>query len=156
MINFVSESIINKERSHFKEGYSLGYVFRNIESNVLRYYHSSSNNSVVLDTARLVSNRQDLIAFLNNIVEEKLGYMLSRADPKWVNVKITNAVFNVSKLRDAPLESRVELPKFVEFNRSIVNFRGNDRCFFLLFVSFLGVVNSEANAMQTSCFMLCD
>ena len=78
MIHNVSELTMNNVKSHFKVNYSLGYVLRNIESKILRYYYASSNNLVVLDTARLVSNRQDLIKFLNNIAEKNSENMLSQ------------------------------------------------------------------------------
>ena len=93
MIISVSESIINNVKSRFKIKYSLGYVLCNIESNVLRYYPASSNNSMILETARLISNRQNLIDFLSNIAEENFQDMLSCADTKGVNEKITNIVF---------------------------------------------------------------
>ena len=62
----ISESIMKEQKNRFKINYSLAYVLRNIETNKFRYFHASYNNHLMLETALLISNRQELLDFLNN------------------------------------------------------------------------------------------
>ena len=58
------------QKNCFKFSYSLAYILRNIETDELRYFHASYNNHLMLQTALLISNRQELLDFLNSITEE--------------------------------------------------------------------------------------
>ena len=46
---------IQKQKNKFKMNYSFGFVLQNIDTQSYRYYHSSHNNTQVLDRAVLKS-----------------------------------------------------------------------------------------------------
>ena len=74
--------ILQLQFHRFKINYSFGYILKNINDNELRYYHSSFNNSVMMETARLISNRHELIEFLNTLSEESFFEKINRPDSK--------------------------------------------------------------------------
>ena len=63
MIQKITETIMKEQKNHLKINYSLAYILRNIETNELRYFQASCNNHLMLETALLVSNRQELQDF---------------------------------------------------------------------------------------------
>ena len=70
MVQNIAGAIVKEQKNCFKINYSLAYILRNIETNELRYFHASYNNHLMLETALLISNRQELLDFLNSIAEE--------------------------------------------------------------------------------------
>ena len=60
MVQNITEAIMKEQKNRFKINYTLAYVLRNIETNELRYFHASYNNHLMLETALLISNRQEL------------------------------------------------------------------------------------------------
>ena len=70
MIDTIAERIMRDQQTRFKLNYSFGYVLRNIDTDELRYYHPSSNNAQVLDTAVTISNSNELEEFLRKIAAE--------------------------------------------------------------------------------------
>ena len=58
-----AKRIMTHHKNRFKINYSLTYILKNIQTEELRYYHSSYNNAQMLDTALLISNRKDLMDF---------------------------------------------------------------------------------------------
>ena len=93
LVDKILTKIIQKQKNRFKINYSFGFVLLNIETQSYRYYHSSHNNAQVLDRAVLISNRHDLINFLNALSEEDLMETLTRPDTKWQIVDITYITF---------------------------------------------------------------
>ena len=73
MIQKITETIMKEQKNRFKINYSLAYILRNIETDELRYFHASYNNHLMLETALLISNRQELLDFLNSIVKKVLS-----------------------------------------------------------------------------------
>ena len=131
LIDKILTKIIQKQKNRFKINYSSGFVLRNIETQSYRYYHSSHNNAQVLDRAVLISNRHDLVNFLNALSEEDFMETLTRPDTKWQIVDITNITFYVTKLQDVALGAPIDLPDNVKFNLGLVNFSADDHlCFF--------------------------
>ena len=63
MVQNITEAIMKEQKNRFKINYSLAYVLRNIETDELRYFHASYNNHLMLETALLISNRQELLDF---------------------------------------------------------------------------------------------
>ena len=94
LVDKVLTKIIQKQKNRFKINNSFGSVRRNIETQSYRYYHSSHNNAQVLDRAVLISNRHDLVNFLNALSEENFMETLTRPDTKWQIVDITNNFFS--------------------------------------------------------------
>ena len=47
MVQNISEAIMKEQENRFKINYSLAYVLKNIETNELRYFHSSYNNHLM-------------------------------------------------------------------------------------------------------------
>ena len=70
MIDTIAERIMRDQQTRFKLNYSFGYVLRNIDTDELRYYYSSSNNAQVLDAAVTISNSNELEDFLRKIAAE--------------------------------------------------------------------------------------
>ena len=60
--------------------YSFGYVLRNIDTDELRYYHPSSNNAQVLDTAVTISNSNELEEFLRKIAAEDFFFFFYKVE----------------------------------------------------------------------------
>ena len=139
MIDTIAERIMRDQQTRFKLIYSFGYVLRNIDTDELRYYHPSSNNTQVLDTAVTISNSNELEEFLRKIAAEDFLENFNRPDTKWKFLQITNLVFYLNHLADAPLSGPVEFPDFLTHNRGVVNHTANDNlCFFRCLFTFRG------------------
>ena len=84
-----------------------------------------------MPTARLISNPQELIEFLNALAEESFFDKINRPDTKWKIVNITNITFYVNHLKDAPLGAPVDLPHYIINNHDLRNVSASDNlCFF--------------------------
>ena len=70
LIRKIVNQILQLQFHRFKINYSFGYILKNINDNELQYYHASFNNGLIMSTARLISNRHELIEFLNTLSEE--------------------------------------------------------------------------------------
>ena len=131
MVQNISEAIMKEQENRFKINYSLAYVLKNIETNELRYFHSSYNNHLMLETALLISNRQELLDFLNSIAEESFMENITRPDTKWKVIQISNLTFYINHLQDAPLGAPIDLPDFIMNNHGLANVSAEDNlCFF--------------------------
>ena len=130
LVDKILTKIIQKQKNRFKINYSFGFGLRNIETQSYRYYHSCRNNAQVLDRAVLISNRHDLVNFLNALFEEDFMETLTRPDTKWQIVDITNITFYVTKLKDMASGAPIDLPDNVKFNSGLINFSAKDHlCF---------------------------
>ena len=139
MIDTIAERMMRDQQTRFKLNYSFEYVLRNIDTDELRYYHPSSNNAQVLDTAVTISNSNELEEFLRNIAAEDFLENFNRPNTKWKLLQITNLVFYLNHLADAPLSGPVEFPDFLTHNRGVVNRTANDNlCFFRCLSTFRG------------------
>ena len=131
LISKIVEQILKSQFQRFKLNYSFGYVLKNIDNEELRYYHASYNNNVMMSTARLISNRLELIQFLNELAEESFFDKINRPDTKWRVVDITNITFYVNHLKDAPLGAPIALPVYIINNHGLRNVSAYDNlCFF--------------------------
>ena len=102
-----------------------------------------------------INNRQELIQFLDSLAEEDLGEKLTRPDIKWKIAVITNSTFYISKLRDMPLGSPIELPDFIKFNRGLVNFSADDHlCFFCCLAEFRGADSKRCEKAAKKIFVV--
>ena len=114
-----------------KINYSLAYVLRNIETNELRHFHASYNNHLMLKIALLISNRQELLDFLNCIAEESFIENTTRPETKGKIIQISNLTFYINHLQDAPLGTPIPLPDFIMNNHGLANVSAEDNlCFF--------------------------
>ena len=131
LISKIVEQILKSQFQRFKLNYSFGYVLKNIDNEELRYYHASYNNNVMMSTARLISNRLELIQFLNELAEKSFFDKINRPDTKWRVVDITNITFYVNHLKDAPLGAPIALPVYITNNHGLRNVSADDNlCFF--------------------------
>ena len=131
LIRKIVDQILKFQFHHFKINYSFGYILKNINDNELRYYHSSFNNNLMMETARLISNRQELIEFLNTLAEESFFDQINRPDTKWKIANIPNITFYINHLKDAPLGAPVDLPDYIMNNHGLRNVSAGDNlCFF--------------------------
>ena len=126
----IIHQILNFQFHRFKINYSFGYILKNINDNELRYYHSSFNNSVMMETARLVSNRQELIEFLNTLSEESFFEKINRPDSKWKVIDIPNITFYINHIKDAPLGAPISLPDYIMNNHGLRNVNADDHLYF--------------------------
>ena len=79
----------------------------------------------------MISNRQELIQFLNALAEESFFDKINRPDTKWKVVDITNITFYVNHIKDAPLGAPVDLPDYIKNNHGLRNVSSGDNlCFF--------------------------
>ena len=67
-------------------------------------------------TARLISCHQELIQFLNTLAEESFFDKINLTDSKWKVVDITNIIFYVNHIKDAPLGAPIFLPDYIKNN----------------------------------------
>ena len=116
LIPKIVNQILKFQFHRFKINYSFGYILKNVHNNDLRYYHASFNNSVMMSTARLISNRHELIEFLNTLAEESFFDQINRPDTKWKIVNIPNITFYINHIKDAPLVAPVDLPDYIKNN----------------------------------------
>ena len=110
----IFNQILQLQFNRFKLNFIFGYILRNISNEELRYYHTSCNNSLMMSTTRLISNRQELIQFLNTLAEESFFDKINRPDSKWKVVDIPNITFYINHIRDAPLGAPVDLLDYIK------------------------------------------
>ena len=111
---------MSNQNSRFKINFSFGYILKNIETGVLRFFHPSYNNNCVLNTAELVSSSEDLSRFLETVSEHDFENF-DRPDTKWRYLSTTNITFYVNKLRKTVIGQPVTLPPFLLHNQGVHN-----------------------------------
>ena len=114
LISKIVNQILKFQSNRFKLNCSFAHILRNIEKLKLRYYHASYNNNVMMETARLINNCQELLEFLNTLAEEPFFDKINRPDTKWKIVNITNITFYVNHMKDAPLGAPVDLLNYIK------------------------------------------
>jgi hypothetical protein len=114
--------LYRQQNTAFKINLSFGFILRNIETGVLRYYHSSENNARFFDVPHLIRTEEDLERFLEELSRHDiLEYIRQqRPDTKWVVHLLTNKTFYLSKLIQHPIGARVVLPDHILKNRVVV------------------------------------
>ena len=122
LIPKIVDQILQLQFNRFKLNYSFAYILRNINNEELRYYHTSYNNSLMMPTARLISNRQELIEFFNMLAEESFFDKINRPDSKWKVVDIPNITFYVNHIKDAPLGAPIFLPDYIKTDSRFPDF----------------------------------
>ena len=97
----------------------------------------------MMETAYLISNRQELIEFLNALAEKSFFDKINRPDTKWKIVNIPNITFYVNHIKDAPLGAPVDLPDYIKNNYSLRNVSADGNlCFcYCLVQTLTGVSN---------------
>ena len=107
----------------------------------------------MLKTALLISNRQELLDFLNSIAEENFIEDITQPDTKWKIVQISNITFYVNHLEDAPLGGAVGLPAFIVNNHRLANVSAEDNlCFFRCLAVFHGADSRRCNRAAKQLF----
>ena len=109
---------MSNQNSRFKINYSFGYILKNIESDTLRFFHPSYNNHCVLNTAKLISNSEEMARFLETVSEHDFENF-DRPDTKWRYLSTTNITFYVNKLRKTVIGSSDSLPDFIINNHGL-------------------------------------
>ena len=84
-----------------------------------------------METARLISNRHELIEFLNMLAEESFFDNINCPNSKWKIVDIPNITFYINHIKDAPLGAPISLPDYIKNNHGLRNVSAGDLlCFF--------------------------
>jgi hypothetical protein len=80
-----------------------------METDELRYYHSSQNNSRFFDVPHLIRTEEDLEKFLDELQGQDILEFIrqQRPDTKWVVHLLTNVTFYVNKLFDHLIGARL-------------------------------------------------
>ena len=79
---------------------------------------------------------------------------VSRPDTKWRLYQITNLLFFVNHLKQAPLGAPLPLPNFVKYNRGLINVSGDDnQCFFRCLAVFKGADGRYCETKVRELFM---
>ena len=85
----------------------------------------------MMSTARLISNCQELIQFVNALAEETFFDKTNRPNTKWRVVDITNISFYINHVKDAPLGAPIDLFHYIKHNHGLRNVSSsNSLCFF--------------------------
>jgi hypothetical protein len=79
-------SLYRQQTTAFKINLSFGFILRQIETGVLRYYHASQNNARFFETPHPIRTEEDLERFLDELSgHDILEYIRQqRPDTKWV------------------------------------------------------------------------
>ena len=64
------EQLFRNQTARFKINASLGFILRHIETEELRYYHSSQNQGCMLEAPHLISGQEDFDGFVKDIMQE--------------------------------------------------------------------------------------
>jgi hypothetical protein len=122
--------IFRQQTTAFKINVSFGFILRNVETEELRYYHSSQNNARLFDVPHLIRTEEDTDEVLADLSQQ-------RPDTKWVVHLLINVTFYVNKLFDHPIGARVVLPDHMLKNKAVVALVGGSNgpytdnlCFF--------------------------
>ena len=127
-------------------------MLKNTETEEFCYYHAS-NNSLMLDTAVLISNETELNELLAKIADEEFLDSMSRLDTKWRLYQITSLLFFVNHLKHALLGAPLVLPNFVKYNRGLINISGDENyCFFCCLAIFKGTSSGCCEAKTRELF----
>ena len=154
LIRKIVNQILKFQFHRFKINYSFGYILKNVNNNDLRYYHASFNNSAMMSTARLISNRHKLIQFLNTFAEESFFDQINRPETKWKIVNITNITFYINHVKDAPLGAPVDLPDYIKNNHGLRNVSAGDNlCFFRCLAVHRGATPKGVKKLPKNCFI---
>jgi hypothetical protein len=99
--------ILRQQTTAFKINVSFGFILRSVETEELRYYYSSQNNSRFVDVPHLIRTEEDLDKFLADLRRQGMLEFIrqQRPDTKWVVHLLTNVTFYVNKLFNHVLES---------------------------------------------------
>ena len=121
LLDQIHKTIMNNQNSRFKINFSFGYILKNIESDALRFFHPSYNNHCVLNTAKLISNSEELSRFLETVSDFDVLEKFERPNTKWRYLSTTNVTFYVNKLRKTVIGQSVTLPPFLVHNQGVHN-----------------------------------
>ena len=81
----------------------------------------------MMSTAHLISNRQELIEFLNVLAEESFFNKINRPDTKWKVIDIPNITFYVNHIKDG---APIFLPDYIKNNHGLRNVSAGDYLWF--------------------------
>ena len=93
---------MKNQKTRFKINYAFGFVLRNFETDEFRYY-LASNNTLMLNTAVLISNKTELNELLATITDKSFPDFILRPDTKWRLHQITNLLFSVNHMKCTPM-----------------------------------------------------
>ena len=121
LLDQIHKTIMSNQNSRFKINFNFGYILKNIESDASRFFHPSYNNHCVLNTAKLISNSDELSRFLEIVSDFDVLEKFDRPDTKWRYLSTTNITFYVNKLRKTVIGQSVTLPPFLVHNQGVHN-----------------------------------
>ena len=132
-----------RQTSRVKINCSVGCVLENKTNGQLRYFHASANNATVFPSPRLVTSRDGLERFFDELLGVDLQEQVIRRRPstQWKLRFLTNISFYLFKLKnmarigggdDDGGDGKEKMPSFLKRNRNVVTLDGYDDnlCFF--------------------------
>ena len=133
-IQKIVNQILKFQFKRFKLNYRFAYILKNIDNGKLCYYHAFYNNNIIMETAPLIGNRQELTQFLSTLAKESFFDKINRPDTKWQVLDINNITFYVNHIKDIRLGTSISLSDYIKNNHGLRNVSSGDNlCFFLLF-----------------------
>ena len=117
------QQLFHIQTVRFRINASFGFILRHIETEELRYYHSSHNQGRLLDVPPTITNQEDFDDFVESLMQEDIleWAKQQRQDTKWIVVFVTNMSVYVNRLPDHPVGCEgVQLPDYIKQNNYII------------------------------------
>ena len=123
LIHTLSKLWESKIHSQVKLQCSIGFILQHKTSHKLRYFHSSANNTQLLQTPKNVGKLSELLKVGKTISELDLAQFAinKRPDSSWCVLLITNITFTLTKLPFAKFGTPTALPDYIKRNKSIIS-----------------------------------
>ena len=117
--------MFQEQTNAFKINLSYGFVLRNKNTGLYKYYHTSCNCcGSYLDEPSLVTNSKDFDDFIERIREtDVLQWAINqRPDSAWVCELVTNVTFFVNRIIDQPIGciQATPLPSYIKKKKSVI------------------------------------
>ena len=104
LLNDKLDYVFKKLKCAAKVNLAFGFVLKNVEDGMCRYFHAHKNNTIV-ERAKLVCTQADLANLKNRMQKLDIVDLCTRerANTKWKFYKLTNITIFASLLKDVPM-----------------------------------------------------
>ena len=131
LLNDKLDYVFKKLKCAAKGNLAFGFVLRNIEDGICRYFYAHENNTVI-ERARLVCTQADMANLTDRMQKLDIVYVCTRerANTKWKFYKLTNLTIFASLLKDVPMGCKdTVLPESLLKNHNVncLTFERNTR-----------------------------
>lgn len=115
------QRLYNAVDTAFKLQASYGFILEHSETTEQRYFHPCQNNAGIFNRPPLITNRQDLDAGVDAILDyDPVEWARThRPDTKWRVVMVTQLTCYLNRVRNYPIGFCHVLPRFLAKNKGI-------------------------------------